>query len=259
MDNIKTEHGNLKVFDDVNALVNDLSTQFIALCRKSVNDHGFFTVALSGGSTPKFLYQNLAMKPYRDEIPWNKVLFFWSDERCVAHDNLESNYLLAYQNLLSKVPVPSKNIFRTEGQEINPENSAAQYEETIKKKVPLKNGFPVFDLILLGLGPDGHTASLFPGSSALKETQKIVAANFVEKFDSWRLTFSYPALNQAQNVFFMVAGNEKAEVMTEIFKTGSTQSFPAQLVRPTNGNLEWYVDREAARLLNLSSFNLSRS
>jgi 6-phosphogluconolactonase len=250
---MKTNEKDLNIFANSSELVTALSKHFVELANSSISKRGFFRVALSGGSTPKILYQALASPPYNKEIAWDKVFFFWSDERCVPHNNPESNYLMAYENLLSKIPVPKSNIFPTEGQDKNPQASAQQYEVEIKKYFQLSgHDFPAFDLILLGLGPDGHTASLFPGSEALSETKKLVAANFVEKFNSWRLTFTYPTINQAHNVVFLVSGAEKAEIITQIFQSPGKIPLPAQLVHPVSGKLEWYLDKNAARLLNLS-------
>ena len=223
---------------------------FAAQAAEAVQARGRFTVALSGGSTPKTLYALLATKP---GIPWDKVYFFWGDERHVPPDDPESNYRMVNEALLSKIQVPAGNVFRIHAEENDAAAAAQQYEQTIKDFFHLSSGqFPRFDLIYLGTGPDGHTASLFPGTAALNETQRLVVANWVPKFNTHRLTFTYPVLNAAACVTFLASGPDKAPILHEILEN-SAAGLPSQKVQPTNGKLIWLVDEAAASKLSRRS------
>jgi len=220
---------------------------FVTQATEAVRTNGRFTVALSGGSTPKSLYALLATKP---GIPWDKVYFFWGDERHVPPDDPESNYRMVNEALLSKIQVPPENIFRIHAEEKDAAAAAQQYEQVIKDFFHLSPGqFPRFDLIYLGTGPDGHTASLFPGTAALNETQRLVVANWVPKFNTDRLTFTYPVLNAAACVTFLASGPDKAPILHDILEN-SAAGLPSQRVRPTNGKLIWLVDEAAASKLS---------
>jgi len=223
---------------------------FAAQAAEAVQARGRFTVALSGGSTPKTLYSLLATKP---GIPWDKVYFFWGDERHVPPDDPESNYRMVNEALLSKIQVPPENIFRIHAEEKDATAAAQQYEQVIKDFFHLSPGqLPRFDLIYLGTGPDGHTASLFPGTAALNETQRLVVANWVPKFNTDRLTFTYPVLNAAACVTFLASGPDKAPILHDILEN-SAAGLPSQRVRPTNGKLIWLVDEAAASKLSRRS------
>ena len=223
---------------------------FTAQAAEAIRAHGRFTVALSGGSTPKTLYSLLATKP---GIPWDKVYFFWGDERHVPPDDPDSNYRMVNEALLSKIQVPAGNVFRIHAEENDAAAAALQYEQVIKDFFHLSPGqFPRFDLIYLGTGPDGHTASLFPGTAALNETQRLVVANWVPKFNTHRLTFTYPVLNAAACVMFLASGADKAPILHEILEN-SAAGLPSQKVRPTNGKLIWLVDEAAASKLSSRS------
>ena len=226
----------------------DLSRQsaarFRQLARESVKASGRMTVAFSGGATPKHLYSLLASPDYRDRILWNSVELFWGDERCVPPDHPESNFRMAQEALLSKIKIPPENIHRMRGEQ-EPQAAAAEYEKELQKIFGLNSGaLPRFDLILLGIGEDGHTASLFPGSEALNETEHLVAAPFVGKLNSYRLTFSLPVLNNAANAWFLVAGASKADAVKQAFSSSS--DLPAAKVQPVNGKLTWFITRDAA-------------
>jgi 6-phosphogluconolactonase len=219
------------------------AAEFAAQASLAVRTNGRFAVALSGGSTPKTLYSLLATKP---DIPWDKVCFFWGDERHVPPDHPESNYRMANEALLSKVPVRPENIFRIHAEEKDAGAAALQYEQTLKDFFHLSPGeFPRFDLIFLGVGPDGHTASLFPGTAALNETQRLVVANWVPKFKTDRITFTLPVLNAAAFVMFLLSGADKASTLHEVLENSSAD-LPSQNVRPANGKLIWLVDGPAA-------------
>lgn len=205
---------------------------------------GKFSVALSGGSTPKSLYALLASER-RNSIPWDRTYFFFGDERHVPPGHPDSNYRMANEAMFSKVPVRSENILRIHAEE-DAEQAALSYEQTLQTFFFLKPGqFPRFDLVLLGMGPDGHTASLFPGSAALNENRRLVVANWVEKFKSYRITMTFPVLNNAACVIFLTSGADKATMLREVLQNEKAD-LPCQKVRPINGRLLWMLDQAAA-------------
>ena len=208
----------LRIVDDLRGLSQAAAEEFVTQATGTVRANGRFTVALSGGSTPKSLFSLLA-STFRDQLPWDKMFFFWGDERHVPPDHPESNYRMAYEALLSKVPVPAENVFRVPAENPDASQAAADYEQTLRKFFELSPGtFPRLDLILLGMGPDGHTASLFPGTSGLREKSRLVVANWVEKFKAYRITFTLPVLNNAAVVTFLVGGADKAETVREVLE-----------------------------------------
>jgi len=219
----------------------------------AVGQRGCFTIALSGGSTPKSLYNLLATNA-RTSLPWDRVFFFWGDERHVPPTDPESNYRMTEETLLSKIPVAATNVFRIPGENPNAAAAAEAYEQTVQKFFGLQPGqFPSFDLILLGMGPDGHTASLFPGSAALREKSRLVVANWVEKFRTSRITFTLPVLNAARRVAFLVSGTEKAAALHAVLQSDAPgEQYPSKLVRPGDGSVIWFVDRAAASELSTS-------
>ncbi len=227
---------------------------FVRLADEAVSSTDRFTVALSGGSTPRALYALLASDQFREQVPWSKVHLFWGDERCVPPDHPDSNYRMTRETLLEKAPILDENVYRMPAELEDHIRAAAQYEQTLKTffQVPI-GGLPSFDLILLGMGDDGHTASLFPGTAALEETERLVAANYVEKFGTYRLTLTVPLINQAANVAFLITGDSKASVLREVLEgEHQPERFPSQLVRPVKGQLVFIVDRAAANDLTLS-------
>jgi 6-phosphogluconolactonase len=223
----------IRVFENSRELARGAAEHFVALAQKDS-----FTVALSGGSTPKVLYQVLA-EEFREQVLWSKVQFFWSDERHVPPDHPDSNYRMAHEALLSRVPVLESNVHRVRSENPSAQEAADEYEKII---------VPRLDLILLGLGTDGHTASIFPGSEVLHETKRLVAAPWVEKLNAYRITMTLPLLNNGASVLFLVSGAEKVEIVKEVLE--GPQKYPAQFVQPTNGELIWMLDRDAARNLN---------
>jgi len=222
--------------------------EVVRLANQAVAERGRFTIALSGGSTPKSLYNLLATNA-RTTLPWDRMYFFWSDERHVPATDPDSNYRMASEAMLSKVPVPAGNVFRVPTE--NPD-AAEEYESTLRKFFQLGPGqFPQFDLILLGMGPDGHTASLFPGTAGLQEKTRLVIANWVEKLKTHRLTFTFPVLNAARSVAFLVSGTDKAPVLRAVLEEKVPgEQYPAKLVQPTDGKLIWFLDRAAASALS---------
>jgi 6-phosphogluconolactonase len=220
----------------------------------AVAERGRFTIALSGGSTPKSMYTLIAANASTG-LPWDRMFFFWGDERHVPPDDPESNYRMAKESLLSKVPVPAANIFRALTENPDAAAAAEAYEQTLRKFFAVAPGeFPRFDLILLGLGPDGHTASLFPETAALQEKTRLVVANWVEKFNASRITFTLPVLNAARCVAFLVSGMDKAAVLHEVLEGNApAEKYPSKLVRPSEGKLIWFVDRAAASELSAAA------
>jgi 6-phosphogluconolactonase len=213
----------------------------------AILDHGRFTVALSGGNTPRALHALLAAD-YKDKIPWNKTHIFFGDERSVPPDHRESNFRMANEALLSKISIPPENVHRIRA-ELGAEAAAKDYEGQLLQSFSSSgNSRPRFDLVLLGLGDDGHTASLFPGSTALSEKSRLVVANWVEKFNTFRITLTYPILNHAVLIIFLVSGAGKAQILSEVLHARE-KKYPAQCIQPENGRLLWLVDRDAARLL----------
>jgi len=234
----------IQIFSDSFALAAGAAEHFVARSIEAVERRGLFTVALSAGSTPSILYQLLAdqSEPFRDQIPWSNIHFFWSDERHVPPDHPESNYRMANEALLSHVPVSENNVHRVLSE--NPDASAAAeaYESTLWALA--HDDLPRLDLILLGLGTDGHTASIFPGSEVLHETRRLVAAPWVEKLKTYRITMTLPLLNNGASVVFLVSGKEKAQIVKEVLE--GPKKYPAQEVRLANGELLWLLDADAA-------------
>ena len=232
----------LQVYRDVGELSEAAASFFVEEARKSMDETDRFAVALAGGSTPKRAYEMLATR-YRDTLDWGKVHVFFGDERTVPPDHENSNYRMAYETLLSCVPVGS--VHRMRG-ELDPPEAAALYEEELEA---FFGGPPIFDLVLLGIGEDGHTASLFPRTPALDVRNRWAVENPVEKLGTIRLTLTVPAINAAQRVAFLVAGEGKAEALKGILEgDADPYDYPAKLVRPAGGP-DWFVDRAAASLL----------
>jgi 6-phosphogluconolactonase len=225
--------------------------EVVGAATDAVAQRGRFTIALSGGSTPKGLFNLLATNALT-VLPWDRMFFFWGDERHVPPTDPDSNYRMAQETMLSKVPVPPGNVFRMAAENPDAEAVAEDYEKTLWKFFELEPGqIPVFDLILLGMGPDGHTASLFPGTAGLQEKSRLVIANWVEKMKTSRLTFTLPVLNAARCVAFLVSGTDKAAVLRTVLEEDVPgEQYPAKLVRPTDGKLIWLVDRAAASELS---------
>lgn len=225
--------------------------QVVHAATLAISQRGRFTIALSGGSTPRSMFTLIAANA-SSALPWERVFFFWSDERHVPPQDAESNFRMAQESLLSKLPIPPANIFRIPAE--NPDASAAaeMYEQTLRKFFALQPGeFPRFDLILLGMGPDGHTASLFPETAALQEKSRLVVANRVEKLGTDRITFTLPVLNAARCVAFLVSGTDKAAVLREVLEGSAPgEKYPSKLVHPNDGKLIWFVDRAAGSELS---------
>ncbi len=230
----------------------DLSTAgthiFAMTARDTVAEKGRFVAAISGGSTPRSMHRMLTETSISSEIPWGKSHIFWVDERCVPENDPASNYGSAKKDFLDHVPIPPKQIHHMPG-EIHPKDGALQYQQELIDFFRVKQGgFPVFDLIFLGIGADGHTASLFPGHHALNEKERLVMAVKGGSPDVNRLTMTYPVLNHAGHVIFLVSGKDKATIMRALFEDGHAL-LPAQRIQPLSGALTWLLDREAASSL----------
>jgi 6-phosphogluconolactonase len=249
-----TSSPEIRVFPNSPELFQAGAQEFAALANAAVKSKGSFNVALSGGTTPKAMYSLLA-SAYASKLSWESVCFFWGDERHVGPDHAESNYRMVYEALLARVPVKQENVYRVPAENQNPELAAEDYEKTLIKFFGLKKEeMPRFDLVLLGMGPEGHTASIFPGTRALYERHRLVAANWVEKFQAYRITFTVPVLNAAAAVMFMVTGKDKERAVASVFDDKSApEQFPAKMVRPSQGKLIWLLDQDAAGALPTSA------
>ncbi len=221
---------------------------FVEAADRSLAERGRFSVALSGGSTPRTAYGLLA-SDFRDRVRWANVDCFWSDERCVPPDHPESNFRMANEALLSRVEIPAANVHRMKGEDPDPARAAQEYDGELRTCFNTQAAPPQFDLLMLGMGPDGHTASLFPGTAALREARAYAAANYVEKFRAYRLTLTLPVLNAARRVVFLVAGSDKAAALAKVLgKNNGEPPLPASLVQAKQGTTLWLVDAAAAAL-----------
>jgi 6-phosphogluconolactonase len=244
------ERGDLAILTDPAALADEAARHFRALAQAAIADHGRFRVALSGGSTPRALHQRLAQSPLRESVDWANVHIFWGDERMVPPDDIESSYRMARETLLAHVHIPAANIYPIPTVGATPEAAASAYEETLTAVFSAE--LPRFDLILLGLGPDGHTASLFPGQPEVVRPSAAlaVAVHNAPKPPPVRITFTYKLINAAANILFLVAGADKGVVLREVLRGPADPArLPAQGVRPERGALVWLVDAAAAKEL----------
>ena len=255
-----------EVVPDSSALAAEAAERFTAAAERAVAARGIARIAISGGSTPKAAFALLAdeAKPWRARMPWDKLELFWVDERCVPPDDADSNYHMTREALLDHVPLVPERVHRMEG-EMEPHAAAERYEAALRTSFGIKDGeppwfepkkagatpaIPEFDLVALGMGPDGHTASLFPHTTALNEMGRWVTANYVEKLSMWRVTLTWPVINRAREVFFLIGGADKAGVVSEVF-TGANdpERLPSQLIWPANGILGVVLDAGAAARL----------
>jgi 6-phosphogluconolactonase len=232
-----------RVYPDAASLARAAAEHFVTLATAAIAAHGQFVVALSGGSTPHATYTLLASDELSARVDWPRVRVFWGDERCVPPDHPESNYRMAREVLLDKIPIPAENVHRIRG-ELPPDQAAMAYQAELEAVLGTGGRF---DLILLGMGEDGHTASLFPGTAALHEQTRWVVAHYVDKLSAWRVTLTPVAINAAAHVTFLISGAGKAERLQEVLD-GPHQPdvLPAQIVRPTDGRLLWLADAAAA-------------
>jgi len=242
----------IRVFDNKESLYENSAQCFAEVAAMAVADHGSMNVALAGGGTPKGLYRKLASSDYINNIHWDKINVYFGDERCVPLDHADSNYKMANEEFLNAVPIPDSHVYPMHTDSKNMLSSADDYARLINANLPKdEQGAAQFDLILLGMGDDGHTASLFPNTDILKETDKPVAGVYVEKLKTWRLSLTFPTINNANNVLILVAGEAKANILSEILnKNDGDNPYPIQGIDPV-GNLLWYLDKPAAAQLDL--------
>lgn len=234
----------IRRYVDPQALAQASAEYVVELAQRAIEEHGIFRIALSGGSTPKAMHRLLAKRPLSAQIDWTNVEVYWGDERAVPPEHELSNFRMARETLLNHLPIPQDNIYRIRG-ELDPEEASIEYGRLLKVKGTY------LDLILLGMGDDGHTASLFPHTDVLYETKHRCQAHFVEKLDSWRITMTAdPMINQARHVAFMVSGEGKAKVLNEVINgLYQPEKYPSQLIKPIQGDLVWFIDEPAAKYL----------
>lgn len=243
-----TRKPGIQVLSDLEAMSHKAAELFVNTSRSCIASQGKFSVALSGGSTPKRLYSLLGSAEYSPQVDWQRVHFFWVDERCVPKEHEESNFKTAFNTLLSKIPIPDGNVHRMKGEE-DPDKAAMDYEKEVRNFFGV-SGLPMFDLVILGMGEDGHTASLFPGSNLLKERIRLAAPVYLERPNRNRITLTLPVLNNATQILFLVAGHSKADVVYEILGHGrKKERYPAELISPVHGSITWLIDQEAAEKL----------
>lgn len=244
----------IRVLTTPQELFSAAAEEIVHSTQDAVQQRGRFTIALSGGSTPKSLFNLLATNA-RTTLPWDKMFFFWGDERHVPPTDPDSNFRMANEAMLSKLPIPAGNVFRFQTENPDADAVAESYEKTLRKFFQLApDAVPRFDMVLLGMGPDGHTASLFPGTAALQEKTRLAVANWVEKLKTNRLTLTLPVLNAARTVAFLVSGTDKAAVLRSVIEENVPgEQYPAKLVQPKDGKLIWFLDRAAASTLSSKS------
>ncbi|MBI4431473.1 MAG: 6-phosphogluconolactonase, partial [Candidatus Omnitrophica bacterium] len=237
----------LRLAKNYEELCQDVVRNILALSEKIIALRGRFAIALSGGSTPKGIYALMASPDYRNRFQWEKIHFFWGDERWVSPEDVKSNYRMVAEALLTRVDIPPGNIHPIRTDHENPEISAAFYEKELVSSFNLKNGeWPHFDLILLGLGNDGHVASLFPGSPELLLTNRLAVPVVGEKIEPSRVTVTLPLINQAEFIFLLISGREKAEILKAVLEGAGNNSLPVQKVNPQDGEVLWFTDQSAA-------------
>jgi 6-phosphogluconolactonase len=241
-----------RVYDGADALSRAAAEHFLETAQAAVSANGVARIAISGGSTPKRTFELLAnpAEKFATAMPWAQIELYWVDERTVPPDDKDSNYRMTREALLDKVPLKPEHIFRIEG-ELEPEQAAARYESAIRNHLRLEGAQgPRFDVFALGMGDDGHTASLFPHTEAINEMIRIAVANQVPQKDTWRVTLTWPVINEARDVFFLIAGKDKAQPLHDVLLGKyDPETLPSQLIRPQSGRLLMLLDRETAALL----------
>jgi 6-phosphogluconolactonase len=239
----------IQIVADIDAMIRASAETIVAHVVESLKTCEVYSIALSGGATPRPLYELLANDAkMQEQIPWDRVHFFWGDERHVTPSHPDSNYRMADTALLSKVPIPSTNIHRIRAEDPDADKAAADYEREIRRFFKIDAGqLPRFNCMLQGMGPDGHTASLFPGTSALEETRRLAVANWVEKFQSYRITMTVAVINNADRIIFIVSGEEKADTLKAVLQDDpKSNRYPVQRIQPSDGKLIWFLDQAAA-------------
>ncbi len=239
----------IQILDSAHSVAEAGALHFIRICNASIKANGKFSVVLSGGSTPKGMLSLLATDEYKKQVPWDKCHFFWGDERSVPPTHADSNFKMATDALLSHIPAVPSQIHRMEAEKADINQAAKDYQNKIAAffNTPSSGHPPQFDLLYLGMGPDGHTASLFPGTTALTEKNKWVVPNFVPKFNTNRMTLTYEIINHAKNVIFLVAGKDKVAALKEVLQgKPALETYPSQGINPIHGSLLWLLDADAS-------------
>lgn len=238
----------LHVFASRPELNRGVAEAVVRLAQQSVTAHGAFHIALAGGSTPRDIYAYLAQEPLREAMPWPKVHVYFGDERTVPPHHEQSNFGMAHAALLSRVPIPAQQIHRMQGEDSDPQTAAVRYEQTLRSHLPSVNRWPRLDLVLLGVGTDGHIASLFPDTKALHVMNRAVTAVHVAKLNTWRITVTFPVLNHAKEIFVIAAGEEKAPIIKTALDVNASVHYPVQQLRDAS-HVEWFLDAGAAAQL----------
>lgn len=238
-----TDRNEFIVCADLEEISWKVTVKFVALANDTIKKRGVFRVALAGGRTPEAFYKLLANNEFRDRLDWTAVHFFWGDERCVPPEHEDSNYKMTLNSLIKHIRIPEENVHRIKGEEAS-EKAAAEYEEEIRHCFePGEEAIPEFDLILLGMGADGHIASLFPGTHAIREDKKLVVAVYVEKLGATRITLTQPVIKNARNIIFLITGEDKSVTFRKVLSGEyMPNTFPAQIARSTKGNVLWFLD-----------------
>src|SRR5258707_14237533 len=249
---IMTNNREVRILADANGIAQTAAAEFLEAAREAVREKDSFCVALAGGSTPKALYGLLTNNPLlQAKVPWSKIQFFVGDERHVPPDDPESNFRMATEAMLAKAPIDPKQVHRIKSEKPNASEAAQEYEQELRESFKLKpDELPRFDLVLLGMGPEGHTASLFPGTKALREQRRLVVSNWVGKLYTDRITLTPPVLNNATRIIFMAHGAEKAPALKAVLEGPyEPDQLPAQMIQPKEGKVLWLVDPSAASML----------
>ncbi len=237
------------VKDDPDHLAQEAAKLFFEAALENVRKKGVFTVAVSGGSTPRRMHRLLAREPYLSEAPWDKTHLFWVDERCVSYSHQYSNYGAAKKDLINNIPIPDENVYPMPVESSSEIGSVAYQAKLIDFFNLEQGGLPQFDLIILGIGKDGHTASLFPGQRVLDEKERLVVSVKGGNPEVSRLTMTLPVLNNAREILILVSGEQKAETLKTVLESDQVL-LPVQRVRPNRGNLKWLIDRDAASMIS---------
>lgn len=239
----------LHLFEDKTELSTAVADLFVKVSQEAVKKKGRFTVALTGGSSPVQLYTLLAQSPYKEQVPWQQTFVFWGDERWVPLNDERSNAKMAFDTFLNQVPVPKEQVYPMWEENTTPEAFAQKYEQLLQQH--FGKAAPEFDLILLGMGDDGHTASLFPGTAVLQEKSRWVQAYYLEPQSMYRVTLTAPLINQAKVICFMTFGENKAPALYEVLEGDrNSDKYPSQLIQPLNGEIHWFIDTKAASQLS---------
>ena len=244
----------VRILTNIDAIAKRAAQEFVQAATLAVSERGGFRVALTGGSTPKTLYSLLASDAaLRAQLPWDKMYLYFGDERSVGPDHADSNFRMASETMLSKVPLKPEQVFRIKGEYKDTEKAAQEYEQALRASFKIAEGqFPRFDLVLLGMGNEGHTASLFPGTKALHETKRLAVRNWVGKLYTNRVTLTAPTINNAARVIFMITGADKALALKGVLEGPyEPDQLPAQMIQPSNGQLLWLVDTIAGGMLSI--------